>query len=220
MGQRSMPRDQRVDNCAHTPYMVHSPLGAQVPRGGDDGHHRTRAYLCWRLITPSAAAAASPSGDGVVEQEERARVVAYHAQFLDQLTSGLLFLHLLSNEPLQEHLRGVVLLAHGERVEVVDSRRDRALVLKRLAEDIERRGELVWRLRNRLEEATAATIKQEIEKFERVGDLLATLLPHSVRETSQTDGLEIAGGGEVEVGRVELFADLVANRLLDRFFHH
>ena len=116
---------------------------------------------------------------------------------LDDLKGGLLLLHLLLDEPLEQHVRRVVLLSLGLPVEVLNHRGHFSLVLKGVFHDRLHRLELGRGLSDALHDDTAIPVVYVAEEPHGVGDFFLVLDFHPVRKPVQVLRLEVGGHRQV-----------------------
>lgn len=155
-----------------------------------------------------------------VEKEQRRRVAVHHAQLLHQLIGIRLFFHLLRHEPLHQRVRGVIILLHRQRGQVVDACRDVALVLVGVFKRREGRGPIGLRRGNRRAHHTHPTIVHVVDQALRMATLFIRLHGHPLRKAFEADVLKITRHGCVEIRRKQLFIHLLVQGLLNLRAHH
>jgi hypothetical protein len=120
-----------------------------------------------------------------IQHQQSGAVLADHPELLCQQAAGLLLLHLLLDEPVEEDPAGEVALVHGETVDRVDAGRHLLLVPVGLLEDLPGRGEVGGRPVDLAQGHLAAPVEEMVEDPERVLVLLGCLRPHPAGEAGE-----------------------------------
>src|SRR5690606_26274017 len=171
----------------------------------------TCTWTIWMTTSALArrlAGLGGPSPQFAVEVENRRRIVLHHVQLGDDLAHGLLFLHLLGDEPLQFGHGGEDLLAEGQLVERVDVAADFPFLGQCGFEYVEDRAELRPRLVEPRQRDGKIPGQHEVEQLHRVAVLLLTLRAQPSARAGQLVVFTPARHRQVGERRIELRANL------------
>ena len=145
------------------PAVAVPPANRQTPRGPAFREERQLSFGPARGLFDGG-----PRAQLAVHVEDRRRVVPDQAELGDDLASGLLFLDLLGEEPLQLGDSRESLLLERGLVECVDLPADFLLLRERLLEYISEGLEFLPWLLERLEIDVGVAGKDEVEELQRV----------------------------------------------------